>query len=88
MLDNKSITIPGKKEYDFFRNNKLTDWNFSHFEQHQLENSRNKPNKIILVRQYKQCLATIVNTCKDKEVKQFVATLLQDVENNKVRKLF
>lgn len=34
-----------------------------------------------LVRQYKQYLSDIVNSCKDNEVKQFVATLLQDVEN-------
>jgi hypothetical protein len=71
-----------------FRNNNLSDWTISCFKQHQLNNARIKPNKKVIINQYKQRLVDISGAVKDKDVKQYIASLLEDVGNKvKIKRL-
>lgn len=75
------ISLPKNKEYDFFRNNNLSDWTISCFKQHRLNNARIKPNMNVIITQYRQRLVDISGTVKDEDVKQYIASLLEDVGN-------
>lgn len=75
-LHNK-ISLPKNKEYDFFRNNNLFGWTISCFKQHQLNNSRVKPNMNVIINQYKQRLVDISGAVKE-DVKQYIASFVCD----------
>jgi hypothetical protein len=79
-LHNK-ISLPKNKAYDFFRSNDLSDWTISCFKQYQLNNSRVKPNINVIINQYKQRLIDISGVVKDEDVKQYITSLLEDVDN-------
>ncbi|CEP19737.1 hypothetical protein [Parasitella parasitica] len=62
-------------------NNNLSDWTISCFKQHQLNNARIEPNIKVIINQYKQRLVDISGAVKDEDVKQYIASLLEDVGN-------
>ncbi|KAG2237507.1 hypothetical protein INT48_005543, partial [Thamnidium elegans] len=61
-------------------NNNLSDWTISCFKQHQLNNARIKPNMNVIIK-YKQRVVDISGAVKDEDVKQYIASLLEDVGN-------
>lgn len=75
------ISLPKNKEYDFFRNNNLSDWTISFFKQHQSNNARIQPKMNVIINQYKQRLVDISGFVKDEDVKQYIADFLKDVGN-------
>ncbi|KAI8373982.1 hypothetical protein EDC96DRAFT_9902 [Choanephora cucurbitarum] len=80
MLDlHNKVPLPKSKGYDFFRNNNLSEWTFSSFKQHKLNNARIKPSMSAIINQYKQHLTDISGTIKDKDLKKYIASLLEDV---------
>ena len=84
MLDlNGKVVLPDKKEFEFFKQNNLSNWNFQGFMQHcQLKNRM--PLKIDkAISQYKLCLNNIKQCAQDEDVKKYVENLLEEV-NDKV----
>lgn len=82
------ISLPKNKEYDFFRNNNLSDWRISCFKRHQLNNARIKPNISAIINQYKQRLINISGIVNDEDLRRYIARLLEDVGNKvKVKRM-
>ncbi|KAL9537943.1 hypothetical protein PS6_011669 [Mucor atramentarius] len=80
MLDlNGKVVLPDKKEFEFFKQNNLSNWNFQDFMQHcQLKNRM--PLKIDkAISQYKLCLNNIKQCAQDEDVKKYVENLLEEV---------
>lgn len=84
MLDlNSKVTLPNKKEFEFFQKNRLSNWKFTDFIQHCQENSR-MPVRIDKVSsQYEMCLNNIKQTKQEDDVKKYIEKLLAET-NEKV----
>lgn len=69
MLDlNNKVVLPNKKEFEFFKQNNLSYWNFKHFMQHCQLKNRMPLNIVKVISQYIQCLNNIKQYVQDNDV--------------------
>jgi hypothetical protein len=86
MLDlNSKIALPDDKEYDYFRDRILSDWNFNKYKEYELSNKYVKPKLQKVISRYKQCLQDINAGIKYREINTYIDDLLKDVDNNKIK---
>lgn len=79
---NSKISLPGNKDFDFFRNNNLSNWTLKCFMQYYEDNKRNLPKFDVIFNQYKQRLNDINDFINDEDIKLYIQSLLEDIAND------